>query len=137
MFWAEIIEDTERQNDPHRYHWRILGRHTKITDTRPATQRCGDDKIRNQQKRPDRCQKAALLPRGRIDASAVREMGTDNKIIESDDRRQETNGEDDRTRREAGCDKSQPEDVCLARPPIAVKQRCGALPIDVARPMDS
>src|ERR1044071_7698378 len=97
MFWAEIIEDAKRQNDPHRYHWRILGRHTEITDACPATQRCGNDKIRNQQKRPDRCQKAALLPRRRIDAAAVRKMGADNKIIESDDCRQETNGEDDGT----------------------------------------
>src|SRR4029453_15470909 len=30
-----------------------------------------------------------------------------------------------------------PEHVCLARPPITVKQRRGALPVDVARPMDS
>ena len=64
-------------------------------------------------------------------------MGADNNIIESDDRRQETNGQDYRTRREAGGDKSQTKDVRLARPPITVKQRRGALPINVARPMDA
>src|ERR1051325_9397993 len=137
MFWAEIIEDSKRQNDRHRYHWRILGRHTKITDACPAAQCRGDDKIRNQQKCPDRCEKATLLPRGRIDATAIRKMGADNNIIESDDRREETNGEDDRTRGEASGDESQPEYIRLARPPITIKQCGGALPINVARPMDA
>ena len=137
MFWTEIIEDTERQDDRHCRFWRILGPDTKITDARPATQCCGDDKIRNQQKRPDRRQKAALLPGGRIDPAAVGKMGADNNIIEPDDRCQKANGEDNRTRRETSGDKSQPEHVCLARPPITVKQRRGALPVNVARPMDA
>src|SRR5882724_1866075 len=137
MFWAEIIEDTERQNDPHRYHWRILGRHTKITDACPAAQCRGDDKIRNQQKRPDRCEKATLLPRGRIDAAAVRKMCADNYIVEPNDGREDANREDYRTRREPSGHKGEPQHVRLTGAPIAIKERRGSLPINIARPMDA
>ena len=136
MFRAEIIDDTDHQNQPHRRDRRVLARDAKIADRRPSAQGRGDNKIRDEQERTGRCQKAALLPRRGIDAAAIRKMGADDDVVEADDRGEQADREDDRHGRKAGGDKGEADDVRLARAPIAVKQRGGALPIDVARAMD-
>src|SRR5436189_3611766 len=85
MFWAERIDGSENH---YHYHGRdrcVLTWNTEISDTGPCAQGRGNDKIRNQQKRANRCEKSALLTRSRIDSTAIGKMGTDDKVIETHD----------------------------------------------------
>ena len=94
-------------------------------------------KLAIEQERAGRSQETALLPRGGIDAAAIGEMRADDDVVVGDDRGQHADRQDDRQRRKAGRDEGEADDVGLARAPIAVEQRGGALPIDVARTMDA
>src|SRR5256885_9857027 len=137
MFWTERINGPQ---DHYHHHGRdrcVMTWNTKISDTRPCAQGRSNDEIRNQQKRTNRSEKSALLARCRIDPAAIGKMGADDNVIETHDCREGAYGENDRERCETSRDKRQPEHIGLAGTPIAVKQRGGAPPINVARPMDA
>src|SRR4051794_3333695 len=135
VFGAEIIDRSEKQNHRHRCFRRVPGWYTKISDARPPAQGGGHEEIRDEQKCADGRQKTALLTRGRVNTTAVREMSADDDVVEADDCRQRTYSENDRKRREASRDKGQAKHVSFACTPIAVKQCRGAFPVNITRPM--
>src|SRR2546429_5164301 len=73
---------------------------------------------------------------GCINAAAVGIQAADDHIVEADECGQHAHRRDQPERRVTGNCKSQTNDVGLARPPIAVKNRRRALPIDIARSLN-
>src|SRR5438045_232575 len=63
-------------------------------------------------------------------------MAADDNIIDSYQTGQRADRENDRQRRKTGGQEGQTDDVGLACSPVAVKQCCGTLPIDVPRAMN-
>src|SRR6266446_9585820 len=62
-------------------------------------------------------------------------MTANDCVIDPDQTGKRANGKDDRQRGKSGGDKRQTNHVRLAGAPIAVEQRPGAFPIQIARPM--
>ena len=137
VFWTKVVDGSKQENHCHRCKRRILSRDTEIGYACPRAQRSGYNKIRDQQKRANRRQKSTLLPRSRIHAAAIREMSAYDDVIEGDDCRERAYGENYGKRGEARGNERQPEHIGFARSPITIKQRGGALPVNVARPMDT
>ena len=77
------------------------------------------------------------MPHAGINAAAIGEMGADDDVIEGHDCRERANGEYYGKGGETRRDEGQPEHIRLACAPITIKQRGGALPVNVARPMDA
>ena len=136
VFRSEIIDDADDEDQSHRGDRRIFAWNAEITDRGPSAQRRGDNEICDEQERAGRGEEPALLPRGRVDAAAIGKMGADDDVVVGHHRGQHADRENDRQRRKAGGDESEADDVGLARAPVAVEQRRGALPIDIARPMN-
>ena len=63
-------------------------------------------------------------------------MATDHDVIDADQAGQRADRENDRQRRKSRREKREPDDVGLARAPVAVKQRGRAFPIHIARPLN-
>ena len=137
VFWTEMIDGSKHQDHCHRCERRILSRDAEISYACPSAQGSSNDKIRDQQKRANRSQKSTLLPRSRIHAAAIGKMSAYDDVIEGDDCRERAYSENYGKGGKARRDKSQPEHIGLARAPITIKQRGGALPVNVARPMDA
>ncbi len=135
VFRAEEINDTDHDHEAHGGDSSVLRRDTKVTHRGPAAQRRGDEEIRDQKQGAGRGEEAALLPCRRINSAAVRKMGADDNVVESDDRGQRTDCEDERERREPRGHEGKTDDVSLARAPVAIEKGGGPLPVNVARPM--
>ncbi len=104
----------------------------EIAQGRPATQRRRHRQVRNEQQGPDDREEPPLFPRRRIDPAAVGKVAADHRIVDADQPREQADGEDDRKGREPREGEGEADDVSLARTPIAVEQRGGALPVYVA-----
>ena len=136
VFWPEKIDDADGENQTDRRNRRVLARHAEVAHRRPSAQRGRNREIRDEQERPGGSKKSALFSCRGINAAAIREMRANNNIVVGHHRGEHADREDDRQGAEARRDKSQADDVGFARSPIAVKQRCRAFPIHVARARD-
>src|SRR6267142_4532572 len=132
-----MIDGFKLQEHFHLCEWLIFVRDAEIGYPCPLAQRIGNKEIGDQQKRPDRGQKSTLLPRSRIHSATIGEMSAYDDVIEGDDCREHAYGEYYGKGSEPRRDEGQPEYIGLARAPVTVKQPSGALPVNVARPMDS
>ncbi len=137
VFRPEEIDDADDEDERHGGDLRIARRDAEITDGGPSAERGGDHEICHQQERARRGEEATLLARRGVDATAIRKVRADDDVIVGHHRRQHADSEDDGERGKAGRDKSQTDDIRLARPPIAVEKRGGAFPIHITRTMDA
>ena len=62
-------------------------------------------------------------------------MRADDDVVETDDRSQRADRENEGKRGKPGRDKGETDDVGLARAPVAIEKGGGPLPVDIARPM--
>ena len=137
MFRPKEIHEADDHDQAHRRDRSVFARNTQVTDRRPTAQCSRDNKIRDEQERAGRSEKAALLSRRGINAAAIREMRADNDVVVGDDGGEQADRENDRQRRKSRRDERETDDVGLARSPIAVEEGSGAFPIHIARPMHS
>ena len=137
VFGAKEIYHPNHDHESDRRDSRVCIRNAQIAHCRPTAQRRSDDEIRHQQECANGSEEAALLARRGIHSTAIRKMRANNDVVVTDNGSENADRENNRERRETRRGKRQPENVRLARSPIAIEERSGALPIDVARAMHS
>ena len=103
-----------------------------IGQPRPAAQRGRHREVSNEKQRTDHGEQSSLRSRGGINSSAIGKIPTDDRVVDSDQAGQDTDGENDGQGRKTGGKKCQADDIRLARTPITVEQSRGALPIHVS-----
>ena len=103
-----------------------------VGERRPAAQRRGYRQVGYEEQRAHHRQQSALRSRRRVNSAAIWKMPADDRIIDSHQTSERADRQDDWQRRKPGGDKRQPDDIRLARAPIAVEERRRPLPIHVA-----
>src|SRR6266404_2818286 len=137
MFGAEVIDAADQQDEAYRRHPDVLPREPKVAHGIPAAHGSGDNEICQQEQGSEHCEDTALLPSRGINTTPIGEMLADDYVIVADQPRQEANGQNDRKGSETGSQKRKPNDIRLARAPVAVEQSRRACPADIAGSMHS
>src|SRR5438094_3035486 len=111
-------------------------RHTKILKGGKRADRRSNQIICDKQKRADDGYDFAAMPHAGINATAVRIKAADDHVVEADECSEHAHRRDQPKRTVAGDSERKPNDVGLARSPVAVQNRRRALPIHIARPLN-
>ena len=142
---SEIIQPPDKEQHRNRGQADVIAQHLDpddllraggdVTQSRPAAERGRHRQIRQQEQRTHDGEKTALGTGGGINAAAVGKMAANDDVVNPDQPGHGADREDDRQRGKARGEERQTDDVGLACAPVAVEQRGGAFPVDVARPM--
>src|SRR5439155_26376142 len=92
--------------------------------------------ISDEQKRADNRDNFAAMPHAGVNAAAVGIQAADDHVVEADECSKHAHRRDQPERSVTGDRERKPNDVGLARPPIAIKNRRPALPIHIARSLN-
>ena len=134
LFWSEQIEQSD-EKDRHRGKFFRM-RHAEILKGRKRADRRRHQVIGDEQKRADDGDDLAAMANTGVNAAAVWIKPADDHVIDPDERGQDAHRRDQPERGVAGDSERQPNDVGLARAPVAVENRGRALPIHIARPLN-
>src|SRR6266516_687501 len=137
MFWAEVIDAADKQDEAYRRHPHVFPREPKVAHGIPTAHGGRDNKICQQEQGSKHSEDTALLPSRGINTTPIGEMLADDYVIIADQPGQETNRENDREGSEAGGHERKPNDIRLAGAPIPIEQSRGACPADIAGAMHS
>src|SRR5438445_12293293 len=111
-------------------------RHAEILKGGERADGRSDQVIGDEQKRADDGYDFAAMPHAGVNAAAVGIKTADDHVVEADEGSEHAH-RCDQPKRAVACDSERkPNDVGLARPPIAVKNCRRALPIDIARSLN-
>ena len=145
VFRSEIIQPPDEEQHPNRGQADVLAQHldpddllragSDVTQSRPAAERGRHCQIGQQEQRAHDGEKTSLGAGCGINAAAVREMAANDDVVDTDQRRDGADREDDRQRGKASGEERQTDDVGLACAPVAVEKSGGPLPVDVPGPM--
>src|SRR5258707_10245906 len=111
-------------------------RHTEVSKCGKRADRRRDQIISNQQEGAHNRNHFRAMPDGWINAAAVRVEAADDHVVEADEGGEHAHRSDQPERGVARDSERKPNDVGLARPPIAVQNRGRALPVHIARSLN-
>src|SRR5437867_11501300 len=107
-------------------------RHAEILKGGERTDCGGHQIIGEEQKRPDKRDYFAAMTDARVNTAAIRVKTADDHVIDADERGQHTHQGDEPEGGVTCNGEYKTDDVGLARAPIAVEDRSGPFPIDIA-----
>src|ERR1019366_8000708 len=105
----------------------------EVVESVQAAQRGGDDKVSQQEQAADSGQPPRMQSGGGIDTATVGEMLADPDVIDADQAGQRADGQQVWQRGKTHRREGQADDIGFAGAPVAVEQRRGWHPPDVAR----
>src|SRR5438309_8178535 len=111
-------------------------RHAEILKGGKRADGRSDQVIGDEQKRADDGYDFAAMPHAGINATAVRIKAADDHVVEADECSEHAHRRDQPKRTVAGDSERKPNDVGLARSPVAVQNGGRAFPIDIARTLN-
>src|SRR5213594_2276643 len=95
-----------------------------------------DQIIGNKQKCTDDGYDFAAMPHAGVNAAAVGIKAADDHVVEADECSEHAHRRDQPKRTVSGDSERKPDDIRLARPPIAIKNCRRALPVHIARSLN-
>ena len=135
VFRPENIERTDEQNGKRRPPLRMTK--SKIKERRERAKCRRDNVIRDQQERADNGDDLRAMAHTGVHTAAIGVVLADRHVIDAHKRGEQAHGQDEPERTIPRHRKRQADDICLAGPPIAVKNRSRACPSDIARSLRS
>ena len=107
-------------------------RYSQVAEGRPTAERGSHREIRHEQEGSDDGEQFAMGSRCGINTASVREASADDDVVDTNQKRERANCENDGQGSEACGRKSQTENVSFAGAPVTVEESCGAAPVEIA-----